>query len=127
MDLEQRIAAALVDETVTTTALTELFAETDDALAAADARCEDERLKALDLTSDPRAAHEAVVAAELTRDRLRAALPRLRSKHQQTLAAEQYAAWLPRYEEAQAEQAALAQELAELYEPFVAQIPNLLL
>jgi hypothetical protein len=42
-------------------------------------------------------AHEAVVNAELTRDRLKAALPKLRDPYGATLATEQYERWPARY------------------------------
>ena len=47
-DLEQRIAAALTDETITSDALADLFAETREALAAAAQAVEDTRKRALD-------------------------------------------------------------------------------
>ena len=55
-----------------------LIAETETAIAAADEVAEAEREKALDpaLSPDPKAAREAIQAAELARDRLRTLLSR---------------------------------------------------
>ena len=63
--LENRIADALTAPDITADAVADLIAETEDAIVAAGAAVEAERVKAYDpaLSPDPRAAREAMVAA----------------------------------------------------------------
>ena len=77
--LEQKIAAALTAADVTSTDLSQLIAEADAAIAAAEKTAEEERTKALDpaLSPDPKQAREAMQDAEFVRDRLKTLLPRL--------------------------------------------------
>jgi predicted transcriptional regulator len=72
-ELEKKIATALADQEIASSNLAVLIAETETAIAAADQAAEAEREKALDpaLSPDPKAAREAIVAAEFARDRLR--------------------------------------------------------
>jgi hypothetical protein len=76
--LEQRIAAALrADASLSAADLDALIGEVEVAAAAAATTATEERERALDISTDPAAAHERVLVAELSRDRLKAALPRL--------------------------------------------------
>ena len=99
-DLEHRISAALGDEAVTSDTLSDLIQETDAAIIAADATAESERAKALDptLSPDPKAAREAMQAAEFARDRLRTVLPRLQKRYERVAGAERKAAWVEQYD-----------------------------
>jgi hypothetical protein len=80
--LEKRIAAAISNGNAGSAELSELVSEVELAQITATAIAEREREKAVDIlsSSDIEAAHKAVVAAELARDRLKAILPRLKDK-----------------------------------------------
>jgi hypothetical protein len=81
--LEQRIAATLGGNGVSSsTAITDLIVEVNGAIAAADEQALNARQAALDPTAviDAAKASAAIVAAELSRDRLRNALPQLHDK-----------------------------------------------
>jgi hypothetical protein len=127
-DLEHRIAAALSDDAVTSAALSELIQETDAAIIAADATAESERAKALDptLSPDPKAAREAMQAAEFARDRLRTVLPRLQKRHERAASAERKAAWIERYDAIKVEHDAAVAELRNLYPKVVGELVDLL-
>jgi hypothetical protein len=128
--LVQRIAAAFgVGDTPTAAELGELIAEATAAAAAADEVAAGERKKALDPSTvvDAQAASVAVMAAELMRDRLRAALPRLQHRLTKVEAQERYDRWLVDYEAVKAKRDAAATELHRLYAPFVVKITDLLL
>jgi hypothetical protein len=128
MSIEQRIATALSELAMTSAELAKLVAETEAAITEADATAEAERSKALDLLASPDAeqARSAMDEATFARDRLRTVLPRLQVRHRQTIAAENYARWLPTYEAAKAKQVALAQELERIYRPFQDRMVELL-
>lgn len=91
--IEQRIVAALANENAGSDALTELIRETEQAAQTFEQTANQERAKALDLSSDPKAAHERVVDAEISRDRLNTALPKLRDKLTEALAKEANDRW----------------------------------
>jgi len=97
--LEQRIVAALANPNNGSEPLAELIRDTEAAAAAADRTAVDERAKAVDLlqSPDPKAAHQRVVDAEISRDRLKASLPKLREKLTAALEAEHHARWLNDY------------------------------
>jgi hypothetical protein len=103
--LEQKIAAALGGDTPTAAELGELIAETSGAAATADEMADEERKKALDPTTvvDAQAASVAIMTAELTRDRLQAALPRLQHRLTKVEAQERYDRWLVDYEAVKAQ------------------------
>jgi hypothetical protein len=121
-ELEKKIATALADKDIASSNLAALFAETETAIAAADQAAEAEREKALDpaLSPDPKAAREAIVAAEFARDRLRTLLPRL----QEAQAAEYAERWASEYERVQAKRDELARRYAE-YPKIVARLVDL--
>jgi hypothetical protein len=97
--LEQRIVAALGNPNSASDTLIELVREVEQAAAIADQTAADERAKAVDLTQspDPKAAHERVVEAELRRDRLRGAMPKLRDKLADAIASEARERWSADY------------------------------
>jgi len=127
-DLEHRISAALGDEAVTSDTLSELIQETDAAIIAADATAESERAKALDLarSPDPRAAREAMQAAEFARDRLRTVLPRLQKHYEGVVRAERKAAWVEQYDAIKLEHDAAVAELQQTYPKVVGELVELL-
>jgi hypothetical protein len=93
--LEQRIAAALTLADITSSDLDKLIAEAEAAAQSADENATKVREQALDpaLTIDVAKVGAEVAAAELTRDRLRAALPRLRARYTQARHQEDVTAW----------------------------------
>jgi hypothetical protein len=80
--LEQRIAEALADASITAAALAALVIETEKRIAAADQTAELEREKAFDpmLSPDPIKARDAMEEAVIGAGRLRTLLPRLRTR-----------------------------------------------
>src|SRR5450631_672279 len=110
--LEQKIASALADDSITSTALAELITEVETAIIAADKAAEAEREKALDPLASPDAdkAHEAMQKVEFSRDRLRTALPRLQQRFSEVRSEEEYARWVVGYEEVKTKRDALVQE-----------------
>jgi hypothetical protein len=97
--LEQRVVTALANPNNGSEALVELIRETETAAQAADQSAAEERRLALDLVlrPNPKEAHDAVVGAEITRDRLKANLPKLRDKLAEALAAEAKERWWEDY------------------------------
>jgi hypothetical protein len=93
--LEQRIASALNAAAISTTELDKLIGEAEAAAQAADENATKVRAAALDpaLTIDAAKVGAEVAAATLTRDRLRAALPRLRTRYTEARHQEDVAAW----------------------------------
>jgi hypothetical protein len=93
--LEQRIAAALTPTDITSTDLAALIAEVEAAAQAADENATKAREQALDpgVVVDTAKVGAAVATAELTRDRLQAALPRLRARYTEVRKQEDVAAW----------------------------------
>jgi predicted transcriptional regulator len=127
LTLEQKIAAALTAADVSSTDLSQLIAEADSAIAAADKTAEEERTKALDpaLSPDPKAAREAMQEAEFSRDRLKTLLPRLQARHKQLQAKEYEARWYAELEEIEAKRDALVEEL-RVYPTMVAKLVDIL-
>jgi hypothetical protein len=117
--LEQRIAAALTPTDITSTDLAALIAEVEAAAAAADAAAAKSREQALDpaIVIDVAQVSAEVTAAELTRDRLQAALPRLRTRYTEVREQEDIAAWKADAEELEARRVALAVEFYKLLPP----------
>src|SRR5262245_40394464 len=93
--LEQKIASALADQAIASSAVAALVGEIVDAIAEAEAAAEAEREKALDLTVAPDAgeARKAMENAAFARDRLRTVLPKLRARLAEVEAAEYAAGW----------------------------------
>ena len=127
LTIEQRIAAALTSTDITSSDLAALIAETESAIATADKTAEEERAKALDpaLSPDPKAAREAMQAAEFSRDRLKTLLPRLQARHKQLQAKEYEARWYAEFEGVEAKRDALVEEL-RVYPAMVAKLINIL-
>jgi hypothetical protein len=93
--LEQRIASALNAAAITSTDLDKLIVEAEAAAQAADAAATKAHEDALDpaVVVDTAKVASEVAAATLTRDRLRAALPRLRARYTEVRKQENIAAW----------------------------------
>ena len=127
-NLEQRAVAALRNDSVSLTELTELICEVESALTAADVTAEETWREGIDpvLSPDPVLARERVKAAEFAYDRLGALLSRLEARHQQIAAAERNARWEADYGRVKAERDQLAAELAETYPQIVAKLVGLL-
>jgi hypothetical protein len=95
MSIEQKISSALTNPNIGSADLTELIAEAAEVADAAEKSAAAEKEKALDLVAAPDLdkAHAALVAAELSRDRLKAVLLKLRTRLTEALAAEHHARW----------------------------------
>jgi hypothetical protein len=117
--LEQRIAAALTPADITSTDLAALIAEVEGAAQAADENATRAREEALDpaVVVDTAKVGAAVVTAELTRDRLQAALLRLRTRYTEVREQEGIAAWKADAEELEVRRVALAVEFYKLLPP----------
>jgi hypothetical protein len=126
--LEERIATALTDK-ISSADVEALIIETEAPITAADAAAEAERTKALDPVGspDPIKARAAMEGAAFTRDRLLAALPRLRARLKEAEVAEQLARWRPEYERVKAVRDALAAEMREVYPAAVETLTDLFL
>jgi hypothetical protein len=124
--LQRRITESLVGD-ITSADLATLISETEAAIAAANATAEAERTKALDLTLSPDAttARETMQAAEFTRDRLRAVLPKLKERLSQVAEREYLAKWHAAYETLKIERDALAADLRAVYPEFETKISDL--
>jgi hypothetical protein len=127
--LEQKIASALADDSITSTALDELITEVETAIVAADKDAEAEREKALNPLASPDAAkaHEAMQMVEFNRDRLRTVLPRLQQRFSEVRSKEEYVRWVMDHEQVRAKRDAAAEELKVIYPEFEAKLVGLLL
>jgi hypothetical protein len=127
--LEKKITDALADEAVTSANLAALISELEAGIAEANENAEHERAKALDpaASPDPKAAHEALLAAEFACERLRMLVPRLVAHLRAVTAREELARWRSRHNEVKQRRDAAVAKLQALYEPFVEQIVPLLL
>jgi hypothetical protein len=127
--LEQKIASALADDSITSTVLAELITEVEIGIVAADKAAEEEREKALDPIASPDAvkARTALADAEFRRDRLRNVLPRLQQRFSEVEAHERYERWVVDYEQVKAEHDGLVQELRETYPAIEEKLTELLL
>ena len=127
-DLESEIAGALTSSAITSSELARLIEQVITAAAAADEAAAQERARALDpaVVVDTQAVSAAIVAAELRRDRLNAALPRLQTRCAKVDAAERYARWILDYDKVRGQRDALAAELQALYAPLVVKLVSLL-
>jgi hypothetical protein len=127
--LEQKIASALADDSITSTALAELINEVEIAIVVADKAAEEEREKALDPLASPDAAkaRAALADAEFCRDRLRTVLPRLQQRFSEARSEEEYARWVVDYEEVKTKRDALVEELREIYPAIEENLTDLLL
>jgi uncharacterized protein YukE len=94
--LEQRIVGILANANAGSEALAELIEEVETTARAFVETAEAERTRSLDLVQcpDPREARERIAAAELSGDRLRTQLPKLREKLSAALRSEAHERWL---------------------------------
>jgi hypothetical protein len=115
--LEQRIVVALRDS-IKSDAVAELIQEVEVAAQAADENAAEAREQALDptITIDVTKVSVEVTAAELTRDRLKVALPKLRTRYTEVRRQEDIAAW-------KADAAKLAVRRDELRTEFAVLLP----
>ena len=127
--LEQRIAAALADNKIDSSALATLIAETEAAVTAADQAATEAREQALDpiASPDPAKARAAMENAAFTRDRLRSVMPRLQQHFREVSSQEEYAGWLVDYEQIKIKRDAAAAELRTIYPEFASKLVDLLL
>jgi hypothetical protein len=125
--LEQKIAVTIGNGNVGSADLMELISEVTAAAEAAEQAAAAERDKALDVTASPDigAAHAALVAAELTRDRLKTVLPKLRTRLTEALAAEQHARWLADYQRVERQRDQAAEKFANQCRELLANLVGL--
>jgi hypothetical protein len=114
--LEQQVATALVADAPSAD-LAALLTEIDIAIVEAEATAKAQHDKALDPIASPDAAtaKQSMEAASFAVARLRALQPRLARRYEQACALEQLATWRSEYDELQARQDALADELRSSY------------
>jgi hypothetical protein len=125
MTLEQQIAAALNDPNMGSAELAELTSETEAAISLADQAAIQARESSLDLATDPKAAHAAIVEAELSRDRLKTVLPKLRERLASTIQSELHDKWLAGYQRVKMERDQLDSEFAEAYPRLASELADL--
>jgi hypothetical protein len=123
--LEQRIVVALRDS-IKSDAVAELIQEVEVAAQAADEKAAEARAQTLDpaVVVDTAKVGAAVGTAELTRDRLQAALPRLETRYRETVEAEALAAWRAEADELEPRGVALLDGFAEFYPEMAKRIAN---
>ena len=122
--LEQRIAAALADNGIDSSALATLIAETEVATADADKAAIQAREQALDpiASPDPNKARATMESAKFTADRLRNVLPRLQERFDKVYLDERYAAWVTQYEAIKPERDAANTKFRTAFANLVAEI-----
>ena len=121
IELEQKIATALVDDAGTSVALILLITEVEGGITAAEQAAETARARALDPIAmvDAHEASVAVMTAKLTAERLQAALPKLRERLREAEAREYRASFEPEFERVQALRDEMATEVQEVYSPTI--------
>jgi hypothetical protein len=123
--IEERIASTLAAaDDVKSADLAALIQEVETAAQAADGAATKAREQALDpaVVVDAAKVGAAVATAELTCDRLQAALPRLQERHKQVRRAEAGAAWKAEAEELEARRKALMIEFRKFYPEMIDRI-----
>ena len=123
--IEERIASTLAAaDDVKSADLAALIQEVETAAQAADEAATKAREQALDpaIVVDAAKVGAAVATAELTCDRLQAALPRLQERHKQVRQAEAVAAWKAEAEELEARRKALMIEFRKFYPEMIDRI-----
>jgi hypothetical protein len=127
-NLEQKIAAAFTNEHSSSETFAELVAATEAAADQAHAMADQLRQRALDIneTVDVSSASTAIIAHELLRDRLKAALPRLRERQAHAVAAEIDDRWRSRAARLQLEADVLGREFMDGYQRAALTILDLL-
>lgn len=126
-NLEQRIVAALSDDSLSACALADLIGTTESAITAADAAAEAARVAFFDpiQTPDIHTARDAMEATQHVAARLGALLPRLKDKWRERANAEERAKWKVRYDVLERERNELAAELKKVYPVAVSQLVDL--
>lgn len=127
--LEQHIVAALDNPNASAAELSELIAQTELAIVAAEGDVTAARAKAADVIAapTPRDAHDAMNAADaaqLTRDRLNGVLPKLRDKLSAALQSDAHERWLADYRRVKTRRDE-AVALFATYQPHAEAIANL--
>jgi hypothetical protein len=127
--LERRIGAVLTDDYTKSSVIAALIAEIETAIVAADehAKLEQERVFDPLASPDPKAAREAMQAAEFMQTWLRSALLRLQRRLRETQERERRAKWYAEYEALKSKRDALAAEFREVYTEFEARVVDLLI
>jgi hypothetical protein len=127
LSLEQRIAVALSDN-IKSDAVAALITAVEAAAQAAAEDATKAREQALDpaVVVDTAKVGAAVVTAELTRDRLQAALPRLRTRYTEVRRQEDVTKWKAEAEELEARGEAMLDGFAEFYPEMAERIVDLL-
>jgi hypothetical protein len=118
--LEQRGVSALDNPNSGASELSELVAETELAIVTADETGTAMRMKAADVlaTPTPREAHDTMAqadAAELTRDRLRGILPKLKERYAEALKTERRDRWASERRKVEAARDPLSADLADFH------------
>ena len=126
--LEQRIAAALTSTDITSSDLAALIVEVEAAAQAAAENATKTREEALDPATviDVAKVGASLATSELTRDRLRAALPRLQEQLKQAREREYAECWLNDYAAVKARRDAAAENLRERYPAIVDELVTLM-
>ena len=124
--IENRIAGMLSAADAKSDAIAALITEVEVAAQEADATATKTREKALDPATviDAAKVGAAVATAELTRDRLRAALPRLQEQLKRVRQAEDVAAWRADAEELEQRRLASGAEFRQFYPGMIERIVN---
>jgi hypothetical protein len=124
--IEQRIAVALTSTDITSSDLAALIQAVEVAAQVADEDATKARKQALDpgIVVDTAKVGAAVATAELTRDRLQAALPRLRTRYTEVREQEDIAAWKAEADELEPRGVALLDGFAEFYPEMAKRIAN---
>jgi hypothetical protein len=127
--LEEKIAAALSDDKISSLDVAALLAETEEASIEADRAAVTARDLALDPIASPDAnrARASVETANFASMRLRTVLPRLQTKFDKVARAEAHAKWASEYERVKIKRDTAAAKLRALYPESVATLVELLL
>jgi hypothetical protein len=128
LSLEQRIAAALSDEKITSHDVGHLLVETEQASVDADAAAVTARELALDPIASPdtHKARAAIEDAQFVCARLRTVLPRLQTKYDKTDRAERYGKWCSEQDRVKIKRDDAAEKLRQQYPEMVAKLVALL-
>lgn len=124
MTIEQRITAALRNQTITAVALAELIVDTSAAIEAAELAAETARKRALDPTRspDPAQARQAMEDAEFAVQRLRSMRPRLQQRYERVADHEEYQSWAAQFDPLVPKHKAAAERLRAIYQQVVAEL-----
>ncbi len=123
--LEQKIADALASNDIKSSDLAALIREAEAAAVAADEAAEQARARALDPRVVDPAARIAVQEAEFRSQRLKAALPQLRTRFTEVKGQEDIATWRVEYERVKEARDKLVTELLDVYPAAIARLIDL--